>query len=86
LCSQVAQKISLKNIEQRKTKGTNIQKNNYLQNVELWPPEPEVVGSSPSWRTRLISIEIVKKLSFFEGFSFFLFTNLPIFTQISAQV
>ena len=37
-----------------------------------WPPEPKVEGSSPSWRTRLISIEIGEKLSFIEGFFLFL--------------
>jgi len=41
-----------------------------LSYLERWPPEPKAVGSSPSWRTRLNSIEIAERLSLFESFFF----------------
>ncbi len=54
----------------------NDNKNSDWQSGRRWPPEPKVVGSSPSWRTKLISIEIGKMLSFFEGFFLFLYSQI----------
>ncbi len=50
--------------------GFKDNKNKDWRRGRRWPPEPKVGGSNPSWRTRLISIEIGEKLSIFEGFFF----------------
>ncbi len=34
----------------------------------LWPPEPKVVGSSPSWRTKLNAIFSMRRLPILEAF------------------
>ena len=45
--------------------GFKYYRNNDWQRGRRWSPEPKAVGSSPSWRTRLISIEIAEMLLFF---------------------
>ena len=39
-----------------------------LTQTERWPPEPKVVGSSPSWRTRLNLIFSIQRLPILEAF------------------